>query len=130
MQQWIKIVLMILRGAMDGLRCSALYADPDYRNLRAALVLGENDGPDDPRSRWFGLHPRLFLAEDLGFDQGELAVVHAVGDALSAIDRTSTVRIFLNGCHRSTRANRAGSIAQSAWGGNNSWVLPWASRCH
>lgn len=74
-----RFVLVILRGAMDGLHAVPPYADPDYRNLRAALALGENDGPDgilDLDGR-FGLHPRLSSLKTW-FDQGELAVVHAV----------------------------------------------------
>lgn len=56
-----RLVLIILRGAMDGLGAIVPYADPDYRSARGALALAEPGAPEgvlDLDGR-FGLHPAL-----------------------------------------------------------------------
>ncbi|MEX0645759.1 MAG: hypothetical protein WD076_10640, partial [Parvularculaceae bacterium] len=74
-----KFILVILRGAMDGLAAVAPYGDPAYEALRGRLALkspGETNGVL-PLTEGFGLHPSLeFLAEAWGLE--ELAVIHAV----------------------------------------------------
>src|SRR5215472_17301980 len=56
-----RFVVVILRGAMDGLAAVPPYADPDYRELRGALALnppGQAYGIID-LDGFFGLHPAL-----------------------------------------------------------------------
>lgn len=69
-----KLVLIILRGAMDGLAAVAPFGDKHYAGLRGRLAL-----PQDmlkPLGDGFGLHPSLgFLASS--WDSGELAILHA-----------------------------------------------------
>jgi len=73
-----KIVLVILRGAMDGLAAVAPYADPHYRPARGRLALslpGEVEGVL-PIAEGFGLHPRLeFLHAE--WRAAKLAILHA-----------------------------------------------------
>ncbi len=78
------LVVVFLRGAMDGLNAVVPYGDDDYRRLRPTLALPAPDAAA-PAGRTvldldgrFGLHPAL---EPLlpRFREGSLAVVHAVG---------------------------------------------------
>lgn len=74
-----RLVVVVLRGALDGLAAAPPHGDRDYENLRRELALagpGAADGVLGLDST-FGLHPSLnFLHERyLG---GELAVIHAV----------------------------------------------------
>ena len=74
-----RLILIVLRGAMDGLGAVAPYADPDYRSLRADLALadpGKEDGVLD-LDGYFGLAPALApLHEWWGHKQ--LLAVHAI----------------------------------------------------
>lgn len=73
-----KFVLVILRGALDGLAAVAPYGDPYYRASRGGLALpspGEAGGVL-PLADGFGLHASLpFLHEQ--WKSGELAIVPA-----------------------------------------------------
>jgi uncharacterized protein (DUF1501 family) len=74
-----RFVLVILRGALDGLAAVAPYADPHYRTLRGPLALG---APGTDRGvlkldGTFGLHPSLTSLHAL-YEARELAVLHAV----------------------------------------------------
>ena len=74
-----RLVVIVLRGAMDGLATIPPYADPHYRALRGALAIaapGQADGALDLDGA-FGLHPRLPTLKAL-FDQKQLIVAHAV----------------------------------------------------
>lgn len=82
-----RLVVIILRGAMDGLSAIPPYADPDYRGLRGALAIaapGQAQGALDLDGR-FGLHPSLGTLKAL-YDQKQLIVAHAV--ATSYRDRS------------------------------------------
>jgi uncharacterized protein (DUF1501 family) len=73
-----KFVLVILRGAMDGLAAVAPYGDVHYRAARGKLALagpGETGGVL-PLSDGFGLHPNLAFLHS-AWTSGELAVVPA-----------------------------------------------------
>jgi uncharacterized protein (DUF1501 family) len=74
-----RFVLAIQRGAMDGLHAVPPYGDPNYQALRATLALADDGGPDGvlDLDGKFGLHPKLAELK-AWYDQGELAVVHAV----------------------------------------------------
>jgi uncharacterized protein (DUF1501 family) len=74
-----RFVLVILRGALDGLAAVPPYAERDYRWLRGPLALpdpGAADGMLALDNR-FGLHP-AFQPLHAMYGAGELAVVHAV----------------------------------------------------
>jgi uncharacterized protein (DUF1501 family) len=74
-----RLVLVILRGALDGLAAVPPYADPDYPALRrdVALHAPGADGGVLPLNGLFGLHPSFtFLHET--YAARELIVFHAV----------------------------------------------------
>jgi uncharacterized protein (DUF1501 family) len=74
-----RFVLVILRGALDGLAAVPPYAEREYRSLRGPLALpdpGSADGMLALDNR-FGLHPALQPLHGL-YKSGEFAVVHAV----------------------------------------------------
>jgi len=68
-----RLVVVILRGALDGLAAVPPYGDPDYANLHRELAIAAPGGPDGALAlnNTFGLHPSLsFLHER--FAAGEL----------------------------------------------------------
>jgi uncharacterized protein (DUF1501 family) len=74
-----RLVLVILRGALDGLTAMPPYADADYVRLRQGLALAGPGGPQGVLrlDALFGLHPSLtFLHES--FAAHELVAFHAV----------------------------------------------------
>lgn len=74
-----RFVLVILRGAADGLAIAAPYADPDYSEQRGELALprpGAGDGVLD-LDGFFGLHPRLNSTYEL-YRAGQARILHAV----------------------------------------------------
>lgn len=73
-----KLVLVILRGAMDGLAAVAPIADAHYAGLRGSLALSlEGPNPALPLSQGFALHPSFgFLHE--AWRSNELTIVHAI----------------------------------------------------
>jgi uncharacterized protein (DUF1501 family) len=56
-----RLVVVILRGALDGLAAVPPYGDPDYARLRGDLALRAGGGPGGalPLDGYFGLHPAL-----------------------------------------------------------------------
>ncbi len=74
-----RLVLVILRGAADGLAIAAPYADPDYAKQRGELALdapGRSGGVLD-LDGFFGLHPSLATTREL-YAAGQVRVLHAV----------------------------------------------------
>jgi len=74
-----RLVVIIMRGAVDGLAAVPPYGDPDYAQLRGSLAIPAPGGTEGALrlDNLFGLHPQFaFLMES--FSAGELAVVHAV----------------------------------------------------
>jgi len=74
-----RFVLVILRGALDGLAAVPPYGDPDYASLRrdVALRAPGATGGVLPLNGFFGLHPSLgFLGQC--YSARELIVLHAV----------------------------------------------------
>ncbi len=67
-----RLVVILLRGAMDGLSAAPPYGDPDYERARTGLALANPIKLDAT----FGLHPNLGGMKQL-YDSGELIVVHA-----------------------------------------------------
>jgi uncharacterized protein (DUF1501 family) len=74
-----RFVLVILRGALDGLAAVPPYADPDYARLRgeAALPAPGAAGGVLPLNGFFGLHPSLSFLEE-SYQARELIVFHAL----------------------------------------------------
>jgi len=73
-----RLVLVILRGALDGLAAVPPYGDPDYANLRREVALQAPGaaGGALPLDGFFGLHPALsFLGQS--YAARELIVFHA-----------------------------------------------------
>ena len=74
-----RFVLVILRGALDGLAAVPPYGDHDYGHLRGEFALrapGEAKGAL-PLNGFFGLHPSLGFLEE-SYAARELIVFHAV----------------------------------------------------
>jgi uncharacterized protein (DUF1501 family) len=74
-----RFVLVILRGALDGLAAVPAYGESRYAGLRGPLALGApgSDGGVLKLDGLFGLHPALPAMHRLYLD-GDLAVAHAV----------------------------------------------------
>jgi len=75
------LVKVFLRGGADGLNLCAPYGDPQYYNLRQGIALpapGASGGVVRLDGS-FGLHPELAPLRPF-FDDGRLAVIHAVGN--------------------------------------------------
>ena len=71
-----KLVVIFQRGAADGLNIVVPYREPNYYALRPTIAIQQKEVLDlDGR---FGLHPALAPLLPL-YQQGHLAVVHAVG---------------------------------------------------
>ena len=70
-----RLVVIILRGGMDGLDVVQPYGDPALAGLRPNLPFGESGGASD-LDGFFSLHPALMGLIPL-WAQGELAFAHA-----------------------------------------------------
>ncbi|MEX0369663.1 MAG: DUF1501 domain-containing protein [Tateyamaria sp.] len=71
-----RLVVIILRGGMDGLDVVQPYGDPGFRALRPTLSVGPDGGALDLDGR-FALHPDLADLMPL-WQAGHLSFVHAV----------------------------------------------------
>jgi len=71
-----RLVVIILRGAMDGLDVVQPYGDPNLRRLRQTLSVGPGEGAFD-LDGFYALHPTLEPLRDL-WTQGEMGFAHAV----------------------------------------------------
>ena len=71
-----RLVVIILRGAMDGLGVAAPYGDPDYAALRPKIGRDPEGGLIDMDGR-FGMHPKLAPLAPL-WQAGEVSFAHAV----------------------------------------------------
>ncbi len=72
-------VLLLLRGAVDGLALAAPYGDGNYRRLRGELAIPEpgQSGGLLKLDGLFGLHPSLRNVHQ-SFSAGEATILHAV----------------------------------------------------
>lgn len=73
-----RLIVIVLRGAMDGLHALAPYADRDYRKLRPGLALTKprGDNPVIDLDGSFGLNPALSALKPL-YDAGEVTFIPA-----------------------------------------------------
>jgi uncharacterized protein (DUF1501 family) len=71
-----KLIVVMLRGAVDGMNVVAPVADPLYRQLRPTIGLAESEALK--LDGYFGLHPALAPLLPL-WEQNKLAFVHASG---------------------------------------------------
>lgn len=71
-----RLIVVILRGGIDGLSAVPAPGDPDFAAARG--VLGQFAAPALALDKVFALHPELTQLHTM-FSSGELAVVHAVG---------------------------------------------------
>jgi uncharacterized protein (DUF1501 family) len=74
-----RLVVVILRGALDGLAAVPPYGDPDYAGLHRELAIAAPGAPDGALAlnSTFGLHPAFTFLHDR-FAAGELLVFDAV----------------------------------------------------
>ncbi|HEY0801193.1 MAG TPA: DUF1501 domain-containing protein [Steroidobacteraceae bacterium] len=74
-----RLVVVVLRGALDGLAAVPPYGDPDYVRLHRELAIAAPGGPDGALAlnSTFGLHPSLTYLHER-FAAGELIVFNAV----------------------------------------------------
>src|SRR4051794_5145172 len=70
------LVVLSLRGGVDGLGVVVPHGDPAYATVRKGLAV--QTAPLIAKDATFGLHPRLAPLQWL-WDAGELAAVQAVG---------------------------------------------------
>jgi uncharacterized protein (DUF1501 family) len=70
------VITISMRGGMDGIMAVQPLGDPRLKTLRPTLSLADNQTL--ALDSHFGLHKNLVAFKRL-FDQGELAIVHAVG---------------------------------------------------
>jgi uncharacterized protein (DUF1501 family) len=70
------LVVVFQRGAADGLNIVVPYKEKNYYAMRPSIAIAQNQVVD--LDGFFGLHPSLASFKPL-YDQGHLAVVHAVG---------------------------------------------------
>jgi uncharacterized protein (DUF1501 family) len=71
-----RLVVIFQRGAADGLNIVVPYREKNYYSMRPSIAIAQNQVLD--LDGFFGLHPSLASFKPL-YDQGHLAVVHAVG---------------------------------------------------
>jgi uncharacterized protein (DUF1501 family) len=96
-----RLVIVILRGALDGLAAVPPYADPHYRSQRGELALadpGSQDGMLNLDGR-FGLHPALAPLHPL-YREREMLVVHAAATPYRARSHFDAQDLLENGTER------------------------------
>ena len=71
-----RMVVIFQRGAVDGLNVVVPYREKNYYSMRPSIAIPQDQVLD--LDGFFGLHPSLASFKPL-YDQGHLAVVHAVG---------------------------------------------------
>ena len=75
-----RLVIILLRGAMDGLTAVPAFGDPDYERARGAVATPRPGGGGEAAldlNGFFGLAPQLKSLHDR-YGRGELVVFHAI----------------------------------------------------
>src|ERR1700687_934413 len=76
-----RLIVIILRGALDGLSTLVPLCDPSYQSLHGALALSPaGDHPAIPLDGFFVLNPAMPVLGRL-YKQGHAAIVHATATA-------------------------------------------------
>ncbi len=70
-----RLVVILLRGALDGLAFVPPLGDPDYARLHGDIAIAAGEAL--PLDGFFGLHPSLAFCADR-WQAGELVACHAV----------------------------------------------------
>jgi uncharacterized protein (DUF1501 family) len=70
-----RLVVVILRGGMDGLAATIPHGDPDYEELRGKIAFEAEDALN--LDGYFALHPSFKTLNDL-YRNREMAIIHAV----------------------------------------------------
>lgn len=75
-----RLIVILLRGAVDGLNVVVPYAEPAYYEARPTIAIARPGSPDGalPLDGRFGLHPALASLMPL-WREGGLAFIHAAG---------------------------------------------------
>src|SRR5579863_853611 len=116
-----RLVLVILRGALDGLAAVPPYGDADYSKLRGELALPAPGAPEGALrlDATFALHPKLeFLHESYG--AAELAVFHAIATDYRGRSHFDGQDVLESGCPRP-------HASQTGWLNRALHALPAAS---
>lgn len=118
-----RLVLVILRGGLDGLAAVAPYGDPDYERSRGGLALGPPGGRQGAHDLdgFFALHPMLETLHGRYLD-GELAVFHAVATPYrkrSHFDAQNVLELGLATPHASHQGWLNRCLPMLAAGGGN-----------
>ncbi len=117
-----RFVLIILRGALDGLAAVPPHGDPNYAALRGQLAIAKPGSAQGalPLDADFGLHPSLgFLHRS--FQARELSVLHAVATPYRERSHFDAQDVLENG------ATRAHAL-QTGWLNRTLTALPPDSR--
>jgi uncharacterized protein (DUF1501 family) len=75
------MVVVFMRGAVDGLNAVIPFKDPAYYSLRPSIAIDEPASGEERAidlDGFYGLHPALAPLKSI-YDKGHLAVVHAAG---------------------------------------------------
>lgn len=119
-----RLVVIILRGGLDGLSAVAPYADPAYRAARGELALPEpgREGGALDLGGSFGLSPAMPGFAAL-YRSGEASIVHAVAgpyrgrshfDGQDWMESGATARLSDGWLNRAVSAAWPGGVAQRA----------------
>ena len=74
-----RLVVIVLRGALDGLAAVAPVGDPNYEKLHGQIALSlTGDHPAIPLDSFFALHPAMPVFGRL-FKEGRAAIAHQSG---------------------------------------------------
>lgn len=113
-----KLIMIILRGGMDGLAALAPYADVDYRSARGGLALNpEQDGLLDVDG-FFALHPSFKTIHKL-YKQNQALFLHACATPYRSRSHFDGQDVLENGMEQASDSrdgwlNRALSILSNS----------------
>lgn len=120
-----RLVVIFLRGAVDGLSVVVPHGDADYRQARPGIGLAAPGQPDGvlPLDRQFGLHPALAPLYPL-WQQGSLAFVQAVGSPGPSRSHFEAQQFMELGFEPVT------ALLRQRLGRNEGWLNRWMTDLH